>query len=101
MKEVQLPILTILYLFSHSFEIFRHRTNTTYWRTLDTQGWTNEMQGIREMISKFAHIDESEIIGKLFLAITFYYVSTCHLAFHHNKILLNRYPSTILTRWRR
>jgi len=51
----------------HHHEIAAHsitkRTNTTYWRTLDTQGWTNEMQGIREMISKFAHIDQSEIMG--------------------------------------
>ena len=41
---------------------------------MDTQGWFNEMQGIREMISKFAHIDESEIIGKLFLR--YYFITT-------------------------
>ena len=40
-----------------------HRTNTTYWRTLSTKGWADEMVGIREMISKFAHIPEDDITG--------------------------------------
>ena len=37
---------------------------------MDIQGWTNEMQGIREMISKFAHIDESEVIGNIYYLLT-------------------------------
>ena len=57
-------------------KIFRKRTNTTYWRTLDTQGWTNEMQGIREMISKFAHIDQSEIMGNS----KYYLLNIIHLS---------------------
>jgi len=45
---------------SHSIT---HRTNTTYWGTLDEAGFEAELNGMRKMAAQFANIPKEEIIG--------------------------------------
>jgi len=45
---------------SHSIS---HRNDIDYWKTLDTEGWKDEMVGMRKMIGQFASIDPCQVTG--------------------------------------
>jgi len=40
-----------------------HRSNTTYWKTIDTKQWEDEMYGVKQMINKFAKVPLDDIVG--------------------------------------
>ena len=44
--------------------IFRHRSNTTYWATMSTKEWEDEMYGVKQMIHRFANVPNDEIVGE-------------------------------------
>jgi len=45
---------------SHSIT---HRTDSNYWKGLNVDGWSDEIEGMRKMISQFAAIPKEEIKG--------------------------------------
>jgi len=45
---------------SHSIT---HRTNDTYWKTLDVEGHKQEFNGMKQMLAQFANVPIDEIIG--------------------------------------
>lgn len=45
---------------SHSIS---HRQGTEYWKSLDMDGWKDEMVGVRKMIGQFAAINPCEVTG--------------------------------------
>jgi len=47
-------------LASHSIT---HRTNQTYWTTMDEDGWKEEFVGMRKMIGQFANVPTEEVTG--------------------------------------
>ena len=46
------------------FSVYSHRSNTSYWATLDQDGWTDEIGGMKAMITEYAGIPAEEIKGK-------------------------------------
>jgi hypothetical protein len=57
MKQPNLKLILKINLF------FSHRSNTTYWSTLSEQGWVDEMDGMRRIISEFANVPPEKITG--------------------------------------
>jgi len=45
---------------SHSIT---HRSDTTYWKTLDKDGWKDEFVGMRKMIGQFSALNPCEVTG--------------------------------------
>ena len=43
---------------------YRHRTDQNYWKGLNVDGWSDEIEGMRKMISQFAAIPKEEVKGK-------------------------------------
>lgn len=43
---------------------FSHRQDQEYWKKLDTEGWKDEMVGVRKMIGQFASIPPCEVSGE-------------------------------------
>jgi len=40
-----------------------HRNDETYWKKMDAEGWTNEIGGMKDMISAYANIPRGDIVG--------------------------------------
>ncbi len=40
-----------------------HHNNITYWATINSTGWSLEMQGMREILSNFAMIPMEDVQG--------------------------------------
>jgi len=47
-----------------SLNCYRHRSNTTYWRTLPKDGWVSEIVDMRYMLNKYAKVPLDDIIGE-------------------------------------
>ena len=45
-------------------KFYSHRYNTSYWANLDQFGWTEEIGGMKAMITKYAGIPAEDIMGK-------------------------------------
>ena len=48
---------------------FSHRQDLDYWKKLDTEGWKDEMVGVRKMMGQFASIPPCEVSGKWYIII--------------------------------
>ena len=51
------------------FLLSSHRQDQDYWKKLDTEGWKDEMVGMRKMIGQFAAIPPCEVSGEWYIII--------------------------------
>ena len=41
----------------------RHRTDMNYWKGLNMDGWSQEISGMRKLITQFAAIPKADVKG--------------------------------------
>merc|ERR1711973_96743 len=64
-KSNEYPVTHKYWRYGHEIAAhsITHRSNTTYWATMSTKEWEDEMYGVKQMIHRFANIPNDDIVG--------------------------------------